>query len=95
MTAARRVHATAVAVQHLAAAARIRLETTIPRLTAGDTLDHAYCPADPDVGLCGCDISDCDHEPFDVPSCVVCAELEWSDWCPLTGGLCDCCEDDE
>lgn len=46
------------------------------RTSAGDELDHIYC-CDPDLALCGTDISG--HEDNDADgTCVVCLDLEFA-----------------
>jgi hypothetical protein len=43
----------------------------------GTDLDHIYC-CDPDVALCGTDISDAPEiDPNSEINCVVCADLEF------------------
>jgi hypothetical protein len=46
------------------------------RTSEGDELDHIYC-CDPDVALCGTDISG--HEDNDADgTCIVCLDLEFA-----------------
>jgi len=45
---------------------------------SGDDLHHVYC-CDPDIALCGTDISCSEFADFDVASCVVCADLDDAD----------------
>lgn len=73
---------------------------TIPVVTEKieleDTLDHYYCSHNPNIALCGSDISDASDEYFDCASCVVCEDLgELYDLgiCPRTGKECDCNEE--
>ncbi|WUH94609.1 hypothetical protein OG900_33640 [Streptomyces sp. NBC_00433] len=46
--------------------------------SSDDGLDHVYC-CDPDIALCGTDISGADFAAFDAASCVVCADLDDTD----------------
>jgi len=49
----------------------------LPVLTASDTskLDHVYC-CDPDVALCGADLSDHVESSMATNPCVLCIALE-------------------
>lgn len=55
-----------------------------------DELTHVCCCRDEDVSLCGVDLTDSnwDHDKQNL-QCVVCDDLERSDWCPK-GGRCVC-----
>lgn len=49
---------------------------------------HITCclGADPGhVALCGADVTDDPWVEVDYPSCVVCADLETTDYCPVRG----------
>ena len=52
----------------------------------GETLDHIYCPCDPNLGLCGWDLTDyIEVEASDNgDDCIVCAELDLAP-CPRCG----------
>lgn len=43
--------------------------------TTDDSLDHYYCECDPDLALCGADLTAVD-ESLDGQMCVVCEDLE-------------------
>jgi hypothetical protein len=60
--------------------------TINPASTGSDELNHIYC-CDPDIALCGTDISADNEVDLDVANCVVCLDLEaaalpCSDSCP-------------
>lgn len=46
---------------------------------SSDDLNHIYCPCDPDIALCGTDISDYAFAEDDETDCVVCTDLEDAD----------------
>ncbi|OPC84177.1 hypothetical protein B4N89_27520 [Embleya scabrispora] len=47
--------------------------------SVGDDLVHAFC-CDPDLGLCGEDLSGTSWAADDDIDCVVCADLEEAGW---------------
>lgn len=44
--------------------------------SSGDDLDHTYCECDPDVALCGADVSDAPVIVEPLNPCVVCEDLD-------------------
>ena len=52
----------------------------------GEPLDHIYCPCDPNLGLCGYDLTGyTEVEAFaSDDECIVCADLELAP-CPRCG----------
>lgn len=62
-------------------------QQTPPKLD--ETLDHIYCCVNPDIGLCGSDLTDMlIADLYDV-NCVVCSELNGATTtCPVYGRLC-------
>lgn len=54
-------------------AAALAVEPTITG--SADDLNHVYC-CDPDVALCGTDISGDEEVEYDTANCVVCLDLE-------------------
>jgi len=67
--------------------AAIEESIEVARTSADDDLDHIYCDCDPDLGLCGSDISAAifigDDEQLDF-LCLVCDDLA-DDPCPRCG----------
>lgn len=47
------------------------------RSSVGDDLDHIYC-CDPNIALCGTDISDQPEDDNAEGTCVVCLDLEFA-----------------
>ena len=62
--------------------------TTPPDLSDDDELWHYYCCDDINLGLCSSNLTDTPINDELEANCIVCADLNASDYCPLYKNKC-------